>query len=71
MTAQEEFDRDYITSSEICRLAGVSRLNVMQDKRRGNLPNPIEINGGQITVWKRVDVAVYLARHAASRELVG
>lgn len=71
MTAQEEFDRDYITSSEICRLAGVSRLNVMQDKRRGNLPNPIEINGGQITVWKRVDVQVYLARHTVGRELVG
>jgi len=65
MTAQEEFDKLYVTSSEICRVAGISRLRVMVDKQRGKLPEPIEINGGQITVWRRVDVAPYLSACSA------
>lgn len=68
MNAQEEFDSLYITSSEICRTAGINRVTLMFDKRRGKLPGPIEINNGQITVWKRADVAAYLTA-CLTREL--
>ncbi len=66
MSAQEEFNKLYVTSSEICRLTGLSRYNVMHAKRRGDLPEPIELNDGQITVWRRTDVALFLIARGVS-----
>lgn len=60
MTAQEEFDATYITSSEICKELGITRATIVQGRRRGLLPDPIVINGAQIAIWKRMSVRPYL-----------
>lgn len=52
-TPQERFDRLYITSSEICRRADVTRTSVFQAKRRGLLPEPIAVNGSSLYIWER------------------
>lgn len=53
VSAQDEFDSIYIASSEICRELGITRATIVQGRRRGLLPDPIQINGAQIMVWKR------------------
>lgn len=60
MTAQEEFDSIYITSSEICRRLNVNRTTVVHGHRRGMLPEPIMVNEGQIKIWKRATVEPFL-----------
>lgn len=75
VTAQEEFDATYITSSEICRLLSITRATIVQGRRRGLLPDPVTINDGQILVWKRDVVRPFLdawkiALQARRRELV-
>jgi hypothetical protein len=60
VTAQEEFDSTYITSSEICRDLKITRATIVQGRRRGLLPDPIMVNGAQIQIWKRDAVARYL-----------
>ena len=64
-TAQEEFDRTYITSTEICAELGVTRSTVLSGNKRGLLPEPIRINrpaqGAHIVLWKRETVRPFLA----------
>ena len=48
-TAQQEFDEIYITSSEIGQELGVCRATLVNARRRGLLPDPIVVNGAQIT----------------------
>lgn len=60
MTAQEEFDQVYITSSEICGAMAITRATLMNARQRGLLPDPININNGQLTLWKRETVQPYL-----------
>ncbi len=60
MTAQQEFDDTYISSSEISRELGISRSTIVQGKKRGMLPDPVTVNGAQIQLWKRVEVRPYL-----------
>lgn len=60
MTAQQEFDATYITSSEICRELGITRATIVQGRSRGLLPDAIEINGGQLIIWKRDAVRPHL-----------
>ena len=59
-TAQEEFDKIYITSSEIGRTLGVCRATIVQARKRGMLPDPVIVNGAQIYIWKREIVAPFL-----------
>lgn len=59
-TPQEEFDRTYITSSEICHELDVSRPAILDARRRGLLPEPILVNGNQLTLWKRDEVRPYI-----------
>ena len=59
-TAQEEFDKRYITSSEITRTLNISRSTLMDARRRGKLPNAIFVQG-QIYIWRREDVERYLS----------
>jgi len=61
MTAQEEFDKAYITSSEICKELGVTRATIVRKRQLGMLPDPVMINGAQIIIWKRVTIAPFLA----------
>lgn len=51
-SAQEEFDRKYISSSEICKTLQISRPTLMSARKRGLLPDPIAI-GNQIYLWER------------------
>lgn len=60
MTAQEEFDEIYITSSEICRRLNVTRATLVHRRRQGLLPDPISVNDAQIQLWKRKAVLPYL-----------
>lgn len=66
MTAQEEFDKTYITSSEICRELGIHRATIVQGRKRGRLPEPITLNGDQLMIWKREVVRPYLDDWKAS-----
>lgn len=59
MTAQEEFDEAYITSSEICKELEVTRKAIVDARRRGDLPDPIVVNG-QILIWKRRTIRPHL-----------
>lgn len=52
-TAQQRFDRLYITSSEICRSLGVTRTTVLQARRRKLLPEPVAVNGCTLYIWER------------------
>lgn len=60
MTAQEEFDRTYITSSEICKELNITRATIVQGRKRGLLPDPVVINGAQIHIWPRSVVRPHL-----------
>ena len=64
MTAQQEFDNKYITSSEICQVLGIHRCTVLLAIRTGRLPEGIIIrrpNGvPQIQLWERDVVAPIL-----------
>lgn len=56
---QEEFDRTYITTTEICRRLELSRSTVHVARATGKLPNPVDVQG-QLYIWKRADVEPYL-----------
>jgi len=53
MTQQDEFDKLYISSSEIAEQVGVSRAAVTHAQQRGDLPQPITIGNSGIYVWTR------------------
>ena len=53
---QREFDRTYITSSEICKRLKINRCTLLQARRKGVLPDPIQVNGSQLFIWIRNDV---------------
>lgn len=59
-TAQKRFDERYICTSEICRELSVSRPAVLQARRRGQLPDPVFVDGNAICVWEREALAPYL-----------
>lgn len=56
MSAQEDFDRTYITSSEICRRVGVTRAAIVKARRQGALKDlqPINVED-QLMIWRRTD----------------
>jgi hypothetical protein len=54
--AQKEFDRAYITSSEICKSLRISRASLVLARRRGAIPQPILVNDSQIHIWRRKDI---------------
>lgn len=60
MSPQEEFDKAYITGSEICTTLGICRTSLLQARRSGRLPGAIEVADGQMYVWDRVTVTPYL-----------
>lgn len=50
---QERFDEIYITSTEIQEELNVSRSNILNARRRGMLPDPIQIKGVRAFIWER------------------
>lgn len=60
LTAQEEFDKNYISSSEICAELNVSRATLVNARRRGILPDPIIVKPIQLYLWKRDEVRPYV-----------
>ena len=59
-TAQKRFEETYITSTELQREAGVTRSAVMYARKRGDLPEPIVVNDGQLTLWERATLKPFL-----------
>jgi hypothetical protein len=67
VTAQIEFDKKYITSTELCRDLGVTRATLVNGRRRGALPsNYIEIkrrNGDpHVILWLRDEAMPFVER---------
>lgn len=57
----DRFQRMYITSGEICREMSVSRPSVLNARKRGILPNAIEVSDGLVFIWEREPLQPYLA----------
>lgn len=60
MTAQQRFDRMYISSSEICRELEITRATIVTGRRRGLLPDPIMLNDVQLFIWERTTVRPFI-----------
>lgn len=64
---QSEFERRYISSTEICDEIGVTRAAVMVARRTGKLPNAIEINQGRLFLWEREFIRPFLEAWKSAR----
>lgn len=66
MTAQEDFDAKYISSTEICRDLDVTRASIVNARTRGALPEPVQVkraNGDpHIMLWLREEAAPFIER---------
>lgn len=54
-TAQQRFDRLYITAHEIYKTHRVSRPALLSARRRGLMPMGINMGGGGMIIWERTD----------------
>lgn len=52
MSAQETFNKTYVTSTEIGRRLGVTRSAVIQARQKGLLPDPIFVEN-HLVLWER------------------
>jgi hypothetical protein len=59
MTAQQEFEATYVTSSEIARRLGVTRAAIIQARKKDILPDPIMVES-HLTIWKRAFIEPYV-----------
>lgn len=66
MSAQEEFDKKYVTSRELCERLGVTRATLVNGRRRGDLPEQVQIdrpNGEpHVMFWLRAEAEPYVLR---------
>lgn len=54
---QSDFDKQYITSSEIIERLAISRAAFLYARIRGKMPPaPISVNKGRLLIWLRSDV---------------
>lgn len=58
--AQTEFDRKFITSSEVCERLRVTRVAIHIRRKNGKLPNAIVIGPALVTLWERDDIEPFL-----------
>ena len=56
MTPTERFNKFYITSSEIGKFLNIPRATIVSGKKTGKLPDPIEIEVINLTIWERHSV---------------
>lgn len=61
-TAQERFNKRYITSTEITGRLNINRTSILHARKSGKLPDEIAINGDQIYLWERDAIEPYLQR---------
>ena len=59
-TAQQRFDEQYISSSEIGEELQVTRSTIMAARKRRMLPDPVVVNGMHIYLWERTTVRPYI-----------
>lgn len=71
MSAQEEFDKKYMSTTEVCLQLKVHRTTVLLALRTGRLPDAIVLrrpNGEpQVMIWERETIQPYLTEWAANR----
>lgn len=60
-THQEDFDRKYISSSEICQTLGISRPALWSAKKNNKLPEPILVGSANLCLWLRTEVESIIA----------
>jgi len=69
VTAQEEFDHKYVSSTELCSTLGVTRATLVNARTRGALPEPVRVNGiggkTYFMLWLRAELEPYLERYKA------
>ncbi|QJI53388.1 hypothetical protein vBAcoSR7M_66 [Alteromonas phage vB_AcoS-R7M] len=75
-TAQQRFDETYITGYEIQTIMDVNRSTVLNARKRGILPQPIQVPGSRSFIWERTIVQPYIdawkvALASRRRELTG
>ena len=54
--AQELFDKQYITASEMMKYLNISRAGFLYGRRSGKVPPAISLNEGRLFVWEREKV---------------
>lgn len=59
-TAQQRFDRRYITSSEIVTRLTTSRPAIHFRRKAGLLPDAIAVHGNQLLIWERDAIEPHL-----------
>lgn len=60
LTAQEKFDQEYISASEIMQELSISRPALQYARITGKLPCAIEVNDGRLFLWERKKIRPYL-----------
>ena len=55
-TPQQQFDAEFITSTEIIDRLSISRSTLTRAVARKQLPEPIRTADGQTTIWRRVEI---------------
>ncbi len=52
---QDEFDKKYISSKEICDRLKISKSSLLLGNKNGYLPEPITITGISAYIWIRAE----------------
>ena len=69
---QEEFDKAFVTSTELCERVGIHRSSVLYSVKRGKLPEPIIIRrkdgGTHIALWNREEIEPLIETWHEARE---
>lgn len=69
MSAQEDFDKTYVSSTELCRTLGVTRATLVNGRRRGALPEPVQITrpdgSPHVMLWLRDEAQPYIDKWLA------
>jgi hypothetical protein len=59
-SAQERFDRRYITATEVSIEMNVSRASVLRARERGELPDAVIVGDHYVCIWERARLRPYL-----------
>ncbi len=67
--AQQEFDKKYITASEVMDILQISRAGFLYQRRAGKLPNAILVNDGRVVIWLRAEIESIVEQWRERRNL--
>jgi len=65
---QQEFDRMYMSSTELCEKVGCNRSTLLHARRQGKTPAPIKAEGIGTFIWKRDEAEVFIKQWKAERK---